>query len=471
MDHILSYPGTYDISLRRMYELNSGQRTVNPPSAAPSPSLNSNSPTKTSFPWTDHQSRATQFAASLSEQIATPKHVPGSFPPAFVTNFVKKIFAADLPMVDFDNALTALDYMKDLEMRRRRDVAAALRSVGVHDTAADMVDLTDETVGRDKRMTAWINLLEGREKRADALYTQCYLSVRRWIMIHKLSTTPLDTRDCHAMLNTLYPPVMSAPPTRKLTLATLKAQREGFFKYIQTVEKLGADVLNNLRNQGKNDTDNDGWAAVRRNILLYLDFANSMIGECEDINAIEFEVKPRPQPAPLPRRRSVEVVDDRKDSGFSFSHERKPSKASSTSSSPSLSGSTITTSGRTSSTLERIAREFRRMRPRPRIEVEELVAPSPEPADDCEKENSPVDDKPRRLRKLRSLGALADLKQANSSAASFRNGAVTPSDLPLFDAAEMKRQRDAFEKRAMFNAQELSRQREGSDKRFQMARS
>ena len=56
---------------------------------------------------------------------------PSSLPPSFVTSFVRKCFPPELEQVDFPQALSALDYLKDLEVRRRREVVAAFDKLGI----------------------------------------------------------------------------------------------------------------------------------------------------------------------------------------------------------------------------------------------------------------------------------------------------------------------------------------------------
>lgn len=265
------------------------------------------------------------------------------------------------------------------------------------------------------------------------------------------------------MLNTLYPPVMSTQPTAKLTIPILTKQRDGFFKYIQTVERRGnKDCLNNLISQNKLEGEATGWPAVKRTLTQYLTLANSMINECWDVNNVPYNPT---RPLLPPSEETMEAMDlatDKRkgrkvDSGISMGHGSLHSKSASTSShkssfsqhslhsqysqQPPRPGTPI---GKGGSTLERIAREFRKMKPKPRVEVNEII---PQRYRDLEQENggaAPSKTTMSRLRKMKSLGALSDLKQSNSSQGSLRSGTGTP----VFDPEEMKRQRDAFERRA-----------------------
>src|SRR5579862_9136088 len=104
LEHILSYPGSYDIPLRTMYTLNSSPRAQppfryasrpdSPPRAvhgiptSPSKSPRARSPT-TSIP-AEQQHAATnavamQFKTSLMTQISQLPTQPCSLPPSFLT--------------------------------------------------------------------------------------------------------------------------------------------------------------------------------------------------------------------------------------------------------------------------------------------------------------------------------------------------------------------------------------------------
>ncbi|KAI5286269.1 hypothetical protein KEM52_002064, partial [Ascosphaera acerosa] len=46
--------------------------------------------------------------------------------PSFLTSFIRRCFVADLEYIDFPQALTALDYVRDLEVRRIAEMEAVL---------------------------------------------------------------------------------------------------------------------------------------------------------------------------------------------------------------------------------------------------------------------------------------------------------------------------------------------------------
>ncbi|TID22196.1 Serine/threonine-protein kinase [Venturia nashicola] len=465
LEHLQSYPGTYEIPLRTMYSLNCAPRAQPIPnqsrSASPT-SSNENSPTSPTFA-PDYQAATTQFTCALMSEISKLPQQHTSLPAAFVTSFVTRCFPAQLEMVDFPQSLTALDYLRDLESRRRKEIAASLKRIGIDEGALESPDRIEELKNSNASVADWVESLGNKERKVEALYTNLYISLRRWILINEMCLEPFHKHNCHAMLNTLYPPVMSTQPTAKLTIPILTKQRDGFFKYIQTVEKRGnKDCLNNLISQNKLEGEVTGWPAVKRTLTQYLTLANSMINECWDVNNVAYNPT---QPLLPPDEEPINVMDidtDKRkgrkvDSGISMGNDSLHSKTASTSSMKSSFSQYSqhsqysqqqprpeTPIGKAGSTLERIAREFRKMKPKQRVEVSEII---PQQHHNVEQENGNAAASKTtmsRLRKMKSLGALNELKHSNSSQGSLRTG----SRLPVFDPAEMKRQRDAFEKRA-----------------------
>lgn len=182
------------------------------------------------------------------------------------------------------------------------------------------------------------------------------------------------------MLNTLYPPVTSAQFTSRLRPEILESERSGFFKYIQAVEKSGPHLLHNLMQQGKrNESDPNGWPAVREVVEAYLRVANSIIEGCSHITGIECFVHNDEE---NPKGRKV-------DSNISFGigNHRLSSERPSTSSSiqPNMSkisplvqtnaswSRPLTTMIKTASTLDKIARELRRLRGKTKSTTSEEV--------------------------------------------------------------------------------------------------
>ena len=195
LEHLLAYPGTYEIPLRTMYTLNSTpqaqqhrRQSLQPgtPSLSSSASSPDSSPASPTFP-PEHQqnqfaaqSAADHFKSCLMTHISNLPSQPFSLPPSFITTFVRRCFPIELCEVDFTQALTALDYLKDLENRRKRELTMALQRLGLN-TAT--VEQAGGGIGTNPKISDWVLSLQGKEKKVEALYSQVYIGLRRWVHI------------------------------------------------------------------------------------------------------------------------------------------------------------------------------------------------------------------------------------------------------------------------------------------------
>jgi hypothetical protein len=184
LDHILSYPGSYEIPLRTMYTLNSSPRAqplphqFSRPTSPFGPAPSTPSPTSAQFP-TEQNGPQTHtsndhFRSNLMAQISQLPSQPCSLPPSFITSFVRKCFAEELVDVDFPQSLTGLDYLRDLETRKRKEIAGALGRLGVRKG-----DLSD--TNKEPEVAHWMRTISEKERKIEILYTSCYLNLRRWV--------------------------------------------------------------------------------------------------------------------------------------------------------------------------------------------------------------------------------------------------------------------------------------------------
>lgn len=400
LDHYLRYPASYEIPLRSMYALNA-KPTTQPLSTttvagnlyaetAFQPRASTNSSQSSSSAVSDTPSDvAAQFKAQLITQISRLPSQPCSLPPSFITSFLRRCFAVQLEKVDFPQALTGLDYLRDLEKRRRKEVVASLQRLQI-----DPHDLRQREALANKYpgVLSWITSMETKEKKVEALYTQVYLGLRRWVclifcpstdarltpeqtLINEILLEPYNRANCYAMLNTLFPPVTEAttPPTSQLTHQILKSQRDGFFRYISAFEKNGARILDRVIKQGARDGEENGWPLVRDALDKYLRIANEIIDECAAVN----------DPASLEPKDHVDSRDRKgrkADSGISFASSGKYSTITTSSSATRSSSSSSSSAGgngvvfdkplppspsfrppKTGSKLERLARELKKL--------------------------------------------------------------------------------------------------------------
>lgn len=217
--------------------------------------------------------------------------------------------------------------------------------------------------------------------------------------------------------------------------------------------------------QGRREGEHNGWPAARRTLSQYLALANSIINECWDVNNLRFNVtKPLepasslPAPPPSTDRDGEKRHGRKVDSGVSFGAPGQHSKNNSTSSAKSsaslnrpMYGQSHMDIGKGGTALERLAREFRKMRPKQRSvnEIDISRRPSLNTLDaENQTPHSPVTPpKPKgisRLRKMKSLGSLSEANGSVTSLMGFSRN-VTPS----FDSKEMRQQRDAYERRVV----------------------
>jgi hypothetical protein len=216
--------------------------------------------------------------------------------------------------------------------------------------------------------------------------------------------------------------------------------------------------------QGRREGEQNGWAAARRTLSQYLALANSIITECWDVNNLRFNATRPLEPAsPPPATPTTEQDAERRngrkvDSGVSFGSQGQHSKNNSTSSGKSTSTSfrsnytpMQTDIGKGGTALERLAREFRKIRPKQRSvnEIDFSRRPSLHGIDqENEGPGSPTSPpKPKGLNRLRKMKSLGALSEANSSVTSLMG--LSRSATPTFDPKEMKRRRDAYERRAI----------------------
>lgn len=195
LEHMLAYPGNYEIPLRTMYSLNSspaaepsGLSPTSPQPASafsrelngnafPFPAMGSSSRNEKRVSPSNMTDNAARLKAHLMAQIAQLPSQPCSLPPAFVISFVRRCFPASLEEVDFPQSLTALDYLKDLENRRRKEVRSAFERLGITGADGERADLAKRYPG----VLAWINNIESKERTVMALYTQVFLRLRHWV--------------------------------------------------------------------------------------------------------------------------------------------------------------------------------------------------------------------------------------------------------------------------------------------------
>jgi hypothetical protein len=203
LDHVLRYQGSYEIPLRTMYQLNlnptrtSGSRSPETAFSPRSSPRNSTSTAKSSRSSQDASvDAAADFRSALENQLSRLPSQPCSLPPSFTTNYIRKAFCTELDKVDFPQALTALDYLKSLDDRWKKEVNDALGRLKVNrEDAAN--PSRSQLVLNYPGVAAWLHSIQGKTRQIQALYTQVYVGLRRWVSIphanlplHQTDTEP-----------------------------------------------------------------------------------------------------------------------------------------------------------------------------------------------------------------------------------------------------------------------------------------
>ncbi|KAF1963340.1 hypothetical protein CC80DRAFT_3482 [Byssothecium circinans] len=421
MEHLLQYPGSYEIPLRTMYTLNCTPR------AQPLPKGLNRAITSGQANWNEAESATVSFTSQLMNHISSMPHQPSSLPPSFIISFVGRVFHPSISLVDFPQALTALDYLRDLENRRKKEMIAAFERVHIHleTFESDIETISEKYPG----IALWANNLQGKDKKADFHYAKLWLSMRRWIMINELSLAPFNKLNCMGMLNTLLPPQHGKLPSKLLNPQALKNERAVFFDYIQQVQKSGPSVLDGLANG-----DTTKWDVAQIDVDKYLRIAKSIIDGCmATLGTDDFKCVEEPRKG------------KKTDSGVSFGSEVRPSTGSSIEELRPISPAPSHKSSKGFSKLEKLTREFKRMRVKTRPDVEEMVK--------MEQDLPMVgENKGKAVKKARSLASIKGRNSSSTSLAGSRKG----SDAVPFDAEEMKRARQMYEASTMPRASKHS---------------
>lgn len=289
-DHCCArYPGTYEIPLRDMYALNCHPtKSFLPGSNSPETAFCPRNSTSTQASNSSQDSTvdaAADFRSQLIHQISRMPSQPCSLPPSFLTSFLRRCFPKALEQVDFPQSLTALDYAKDLENRWKKEMALALQRLDINRVDVDNLHQSELAIKYPGVIT-WLESINAKARTLEALYTQLYVGLRRWMIFNEVLLEPHNKHNHIALLNTLYPPVSpgSVTPTSQLTYPVLKMQRDAFFRMINKVSTRGTEPVHHMVHQREAEQGEAAWSAVFNALERYLDLVNEMIDECVLVN-------------------------------------------------------------------------------------------------------------------------------------------------------------------------------------------
>jgi hypothetical protein len=183
LEHYMMNPTSYEIPLRSLYALNCQTLPLMAGSQIKESSFANPPMQNSTLPLAD---AASQFKAQLISHISKGPH-QYNLPVGFTMSFVRRVFAENLEHVDFPQALTALDYLNNLESRRKKEVIAAFGSLDVEWSLSPSKTIrVSEVHKQDMRekypgVVRWIESIEAKERDAVSIYKEMCLSLRRWV--------------------------------------------------------------------------------------------------------------------------------------------------------------------------------------------------------------------------------------------------------------------------------------------------
>lgn len=288
-DQVLRDPIAYEIPLRDMYALNCNPtKTFLPGSNSPETAFSPRTSTSTQASNGSQDScvdAAADFRSQLINQISRIPSQPCSLPPSFLSSFLRRCFPKELEQVDFPQSLAALDYARDLQNRWKKEMTLALQRLNIGREEAENIHSSDLAI-KYPGVVTWLDSINVKSRTLEALYTQIYIGLRRWMIINEVLLEPHNKHNHIAMLNTLYPPVSpgSTTPTPQLTYQILKMHRDAFFRTINKVSTRGTGPVYQMIHQGESEQGEGSWPVFHKTLEKYLDLVNEVIDECTLIN-------------------------------------------------------------------------------------------------------------------------------------------------------------------------------------------
>lgn len=119
--------------------------------------------------------------SQLTQAMQRKKPVPST---AFIMDFVRMCFTEDLCEVDFTQSLKSMGYLQALEEKRKDEFSAAMKRLRV-DSELLQRDRHSFQI-RHPEIYEWISSMEVKAKKVEALYTQVYVGLRRWVRLENL---------------------------------------------------------------------------------------------------------------------------------------------------------------------------------------------------------------------------------------------------------------------------------------------
>lgn len=319
-EHCLRYPTTYDIPLRHMYTINCNSAYKPRPTSGNSGNAfsqqkhrHSNSTRSTGSADTSNSNEhsdttprssadideidgAHDFNAMMENHVARLPSQPCSMSVVFLLKFLRGCFTENSDDVDFNQALSAIDWMRDLHIRWKKGFDSALAALGI--TRTDLEELDHgQLAAKFPTSIGWLWDMFAKAHNLEAMYGQLYLNLRRWTLINEILLEPKARSNHLALLNSLYPPIMDpALLPEKVTPRLIQMTRDGFFQWVdivhkncanvkdfQTAQKWAWDTLHPIFRDQAPEGEKTTWLYTYHTIQKYLNLAENVTAACEAI--------------------------------------------------------------------------------------------------------------------------------------------------------------------------------------------
>lgn len=238
-------------------------------------------------------------------------------PPDFVRKMIlSSIFRSDYKDIDFRQALTGLDYLRDLEETRRCCLRETATRLGI------TVDNWRDVLAVNVVALEWVEEVLRNETVVEAYYARIYVNIRIWVsklwttrfrstdklqtMVHELNQPSFYKPNVLAMLNTLFPPSIEELPNSRIPASVLHKHRASLYHYMLAVESGKHQPLNAFVAKHLRIGTSYSWPETRLQLEKYTELADSMIRQARSVHGVEYF---QPHPAPRPR---TSISDDLK---------------------------------------------------------------------------------------------------------------------------------------------------------------
>lgn len=115
------------------------------------------------------------FGTSSEDHQSADRRQTRGLPPNFVRNLCLKVFSNEYKDVDFGQALTSLDYLRDLELSRRTALREAAERLNIRE------DSWKSVLQEEPEAYAWVSSVQLQELEIENYYAAIFVDLRIWV--------------------------------------------------------------------------------------------------------------------------------------------------------------------------------------------------------------------------------------------------------------------------------------------------